>query len=112
PWGNLSDDIKGLAIYASGGEMSWLVAADVGENRLAVYRLPDLEAVGTITVDGVAEAEGIAATNAGFGPDYPQGLLAIADEDESDGATDLKLVPWDAFAEALGIEASGASTAG
>ncbi|HEX5764877.1 MAG TPA: phytase, partial [Woeseiaceae bacterium] len=112
PWGNLSDEIKGVAVYNHGGEVSWLVAADVGEGRLAAYRLPGLEAVGTITVDGLGEAEGITATNAAFGADYPQGLLAIADEDESDGATDLKLVPWNAFAEALGIEATVATTEG
>jgi 3-phytase len=111
PWGNLSDDIKGVAIYDGGGDVSWLVAADVGESRLAVYRLPNLESVATITVDGLGEAEGIAATNMAFGAEYPQGLLAIADEDESDGATDLKLVPWDAFARVLGVEASDAATA-
>ena len=107
PWGALSDDIKGIAVY-NGDGASWLVAADVGESRLAVYRLTDLEAVGTITVEGLAEAEGIAATSSAFG-EYPQGLLAIADEDESDGASDLKLVPWDAFAEALGLDTRDAT---
>jgi 3-phytase len=106
PWGRLSDDIKGIGIYRAGPRVAWLVAADAGENRLAVYRLPGLEAAGTVTVEGLSEAEGISATDAPFGPQFPGGLLAIADEDESDGGSDIKLVAWQTFADLLGLDAA------
>jgi 3-phytase len=111
PWGGLSDEIKGIGIHravsAAGPGLSYLIAADVGESRLAVYRLSDLAALGTVTVAGLSEAEGVAATNQAFHADYPHGLLAIADEDESDGGSDIKLVAWESLADALHLESSG-----
>jgi 3-phytase len=108
PWGGLSDEIKGIAIYRSisdaGNALSYLVAADVGESRLAVYRLSDLAALGTVTVAGLSEAEGIAATGLALGAGFPQGLLAIADEDESDGGSDIKLLSWQSLADALQLQ--------
>ena len=106
PWGKLSDDIKGLAIYHAAQGLSYLIAADAGESRLAVYRLSDLEALGTVTVAGLSEAEGVSATHLGIGG-YPHGLVSIADEDESDGGTDIKLLSWQAFADALQLEQGG-----
>jgi 3-phytase len=116
PWGGLSDEIKGIGIYRAisraGHGLSYLIAADVGESRLAVYRLSDLAALGTVTVAGLSEAEGIAATNLAFHADYPHGLLAIADEDESDGGSDIKLVAWQFLADALQLESSGGAPVG
>lgn len=110
PWGRLSDDIKGIGIYRAidraGHGLSYLIAADVGESRLAVYRLSDLQALGTVAVAGLSEAEGVAATNLALSTGYPEGLVAIADEDESDGGTDIKLVAWQSFADALQLESS------
>lgn len=112
PWGNLSDDVKGIGIYEAGPDASYLIAADAGESRLAVYKLPDLTAAGTVRVERLAEAEGIAATNSAFGTAYPHGLVAIADEDESDGGSDVKLVAWQSIAAALNLGvASEATTA-
>ena len=112
PWGNLSDEVKGIGIYQAGPDASYLIAADAGESRLAVYKLPDLEAAGTVIVEGLVEAEGLAATNQPFGTAHQQGLVAIADEDESEGGTDVKLVAWQSVAGALNLHtASGATTA-
>jgi 3-phytase len=115
PWGGLSDEIKGIAIYrpisGAGNALSYLVAADVGESRLAVYRLSDLAALGTVTVAGLSEAEGIAATSLALGAGYPQGLLAIADEDESDGGSDIKLLPWQSLADALQLQSKSGGPA-
>jgi 3-phytase len=103
PWGSLSDEIKGIGVYRAHPNVSYLVAADVGESRFAVYGLPELEAVGTFSVEGLAEAEGVMATNIAVGSQYPHGFVAIADEDESGGGTDAKLVAWHAIAGALGL---------
>ncbi|MEX2124113.1 MAG: phytase [Woeseia sp.] len=112
PWGRLSDEVKGIGIYAVDHDTSYLIAADVGESRLALYRLPDLDAVGSIALAGLAEAEGVTATSAAFGEQFPEGLVAIADEDASDGGTDLKLVAWQSIAATLALEsASGAAAA-
>jgi len=111
PWGRLSDEVKGIAVYDAGAEASYLIAADAGESRLAVFRLPDLERAGTIGVEGLSEAEGLAVTNAAFGTAYPRGLVAIADEDESDGGSDLKLVAWQSIAGALDLATENAEEA-
>jgi 3-phytase len=115
PWGGLSGEIKGIGIYrisGAGRELSYLIAADAGESRLAVYRLSDLAALGAVTVTGLSEAEGVAATSRAMGDGYPHGLVAITDEDESDGGTDIKLVAWQSFADALQLQSgSGAPTA-
>jgi 3-phytase len=103
PWGSLSDDLKGIGIYRAALGVSYLIVADVGESRLAVYDLAGPEALGTVTVNGLSEAEGVAATSLAL-RGYPHGLVAIADEDESDGGTDLKLLSWQSFAEALQLE--------
>ncbi|HEX7035397.1 MAG TPA: phytase, partial [Pseudomonadales bacterium] len=111
PWGDLSDEVKGIAVYRDGDE-AWLVAADAGEDRLAVLDAQSGAVVGRATVEGLGEAEGIAAV-AAFGDAWPEGLLAIADEDAENGSN-LKLVDWRALASALELakaSASGTETA-
>src|SRR5690606_39134089 len=98
PWGDLSDEVKGIAVYRD-GDQAWLVVADVGENRLAVLDAKSGSVAGRATVEGLGEAEGIAAVTS-FGDAWPDGLLAIADEDAEDGSN-VKLVDWRALAAAL-----------
>jgi 3-phytase len=113
PFGSLSDDLKGLAIYPVNAEQSYLVISDVGESRFAVYELPDGQALGTVTVDGVGEAESVAITPLTLGDTWPNGVLAIANEfqNEFEGGTNLQLVGWRAFADALSLRAAEAGVA-
>ncbi|MGH8166782.1 MAG: phytase, partial [Woeseiaceae bacterium] len=90
PWGGLSDEVKGISIYSVDPDTSYLVAADAGESRLVFYRLPDLEPLGGVAIDGLLEAEGVTATGAPIGDRFPLGLVALADEDAGDGGTDVK----------------------
>jgi len=99
PWGELSDEVKGVAVYRA-GETVLLVAADVGEERLAVIDADSGRVLGHAAVTGLAEAEGLTAIES-FGP-WPTGVLAIADEDAPEGSN-VKLLAWDTLAGALAL---------
>lgn len=101
PFGGLGDDLKGIAVYPADSERSYLVVADVAENRLAVYALPDGTPAGSVVVTGLHEPEGIAISPLGPGSDG--GLLAIADESTDAGGPNLKLIAWRTVADALGL---------
>ena len=100
PFGGLSDDIKGVAIQSVGDDLSYLFVADLGNERIAVYRLPEGEPAAAFRVEGLSEAEGLALSGAG-----DDALLAIADEDPADGGSDIKLLDVAALSAALGLEA-------
>lgn len=104
PWGSLSEEVKGIGLYQVNRKLSYLIAADVGEDRIAVYKLPGGKLLGQLQVPELADAEGVAVTNQPVGNAYPQGLVAIADEDEAAGGTDLKFIGWQQLATALKLE--------
>ncbi len=106
PWGLLSDEVKGIAVYHVDAETAYLVAADIGANRLAVIDPATAALLGAIEVPELVEAEGVAATAVPLGGRFPGGLLAVADEDESGGGTDIKLIGWQAVAGALGLQSA------
>ncbi|HEX2140479.1 MAG TPA: phytase [Woeseiaceae bacterium] len=106
PWGTLTEEVKGIGIYTVDTETSYLVAADVGASRLAVFDPATSQLIGAAEVPTLVEAEGVAVTAATLGGAYPSGLIAVADEDESAGGTDLKLIGWRAVASALGLGAA------
>lgn len=101
PFGGLGDDLKGVAVYQADADTSYLVVSDAAEARLAVRRLPGGEDAGAVSVEGVGEADGMAASAAALGPDFPGGLLAIANE--GDGGSNLVLVDWRVLADTLGL---------
>lgn len=111
PWGSLSDEVKGIGILAVDAETSYLIAADIGKDRLAVYKVPGRKLLGTVQVPELVEAEGVAVTSQPFGDAYPDGLVAIADEDESRGGTDLKFIGWRQLASALNLRTAVPETA-
>ncbi len=101
PRGQLGEEIKGVDIYTVRPGLGYLVVADAGEGFLSVYTLPDGEYAGAVDVDGLSEAEGVAVLATAGG-----GWLAVADEDQSDGASEFKLLPWAETASALGLAAA------
>ncbi|MDA0707068.1 MAG: phytase [Proteobacteria bacterium] len=108
PFGRYAGDVKGIAVHATddGGH---LLVSDADESRLQVYELGSLTHVGTITIDGVEESEGIAATAAPLSG--PGGLLVVTDDDNGDAATNYKMVSWQAVADALQLSPVAAGTA-
>ena len=100
PFGSFAGDAKGITIYEhdNGG---YLLVSDADESRLQIYDLDSLQSLGAVSVAGVEESEGIAATAValrGAG-----GLLVLTDDDNGEAATNYKIVEWPAFAEALGL---------
>lgn len=101
PFGALGDDLKGVAVYQADADTSYLVVSDAAEARLAIRRLPGGGDVGAVSVEGAGEAEGMVASAAALGPEFPAGLLAIANE--GDEGSDLVLVDWRVVADGLGL---------
>ncbi len=101
PFGQLSDDVKGVAVYPVHADLSYLLVADVGRERLAVYALPDGDYVGAARPDGLREPEGLAIALPGAGGG---GLAAAADESTDGGGSNLKLIAWQDLTGALDLE--------
>ena len=102
PLGRYVSDIKGIAIHES-GVGGHLLVSDADESRLQVYDLESSEHVGTVIVEGVDETEGIAATAMTLSAEMPGGLVVLTDDDNDGAHTNYKIVPWQAFANALGL---------
>jgi 3-phytase len=99
-------DVEGLALAPEGSEDGYLVASSQGDNAYAVYRLPDMTAVGRFRIGGneignTEETDGIALKLGNFGPSYPDGLFVAQDGDNRPEAQNFKLVSWNAILEAL-----------
>lgn len=89
-----------------GSEDGYLVASSQGDNAYAVYRLPDMTAVGRFRIGGneignAEETDGIALKLGSFGRSYPDGLFVAQDGDNRPEAQNFKLVSWNAILEAL-----------
>ncbi len=102
------DDVEGLAIL-DGERGRFLVASAQGVHRAALFRLegeapPACEALLEVSpgaVDGVTETDGLDVTGLPLGPDYPQGLLVMMDDQNAGFTTNFKLIGWDAVAARL-----------
>jgi len=113
--GNITDDVEGLTIYYGPGGSGYLLASNQGANSYAVYeRSGDNEFLGIFHVvadeptgvDGVSETDGLDATSANLGPDFPNGLFVVQDGRNITPAErqNFKLVPWERIAEAMNLE--------
>jgi 3-phytase len=102
------DDVEGLAVY-DGADARYLVASAQGVNRAVLYRLdgdavPDCIAsveIAAGAIDGVSETDGLDVTALPLGPDYPQGLLVMMDDQNAGFTINFKLIGWDDIAPAL-----------
>lgn len=107
PFGALDEEVKGLALYRADAETAYLMAIDVGAERLRLYdlegrRLGRLALVAAGTVPAVTESEAFELV-AGRLPGLDGGALLIADEDNGDAYANYKLVAWSEIAGALGL---------
>jgi 3-phytase len=105
-------DIEGLALAPSGEKAGYLVASIQGNSSFAMISLAD----GTLAarfrisagrgIDEVTGSDGLELALGDFGPDYPQGLLVVQDDENADGAAqNFKLVSWRAVLERGGMTA-------
>jgi 3-phytase len=109
PLGNLSGDVKGLAILEHDDGSGYLIASDAGVNLFQVYNLDDGGHAGTFAVqsagniDAVEETEGIASAPIGG---LSGGALVVVADDSNDGSpTNYKLVDWASVVSELGLRA-------
>ncbi|HEX5651345.1 MAG TPA: phytase [Steroidobacteraceae bacterium] len=107
PFGALDEEVKGLALYRADAGTAYLLAADVGAERLRVYDL-DGARLGRVVLEAAGEIPAVAETEAfdlvaGSLPGFAGGALLVADEDNGDAYANYKLIPWSGLAEALGL---------
>jgi 3-phytase len=118
PFGRIEEEVKGLAVYRVDDDSGYLLAADVGAGHFNVYALDDARSLGGFRidasggVDGVGEAEGLAATPASLAADGGGGMLAVFDEDNDGEPGNLKLVRWQDVANALQLRSAPVGSPG
>lgn len=114
---SLTPDVEGLTLLRE-GDKTWLIASSQGDSAFAVWRVDGAEPVygGRFSpvaangVDNVTGTDGLAALGGRVGG-FPEGLLVIQDDVDTDGETtsatrvrqNYKLVDWRAVKAALGL---------
>ncbi|MDQ0836875.1 phytase [Sphingomonas faeni] len=99
-------DAEGLALAPSGKSGGYLVVSSQGDNAYTLYRLPGVTyagrfRIGSGTIDGTSDTDGIDLMLGDFGPAYPHGLLVAQDGDNAPATQNFKYVSWDAVRKAL-----------
>lgn len=100
-------DVEGLALAPEGKDGGYLVASSQGDNAFAVFRLPEMAALGRFRIakgpfGSVEETDGIELDNRDFGPDFPGGIFIAQDGINAPSAQNFKYVRWDEVLAALG----------
>lgn len=109
--GSIAEEVKGIALAKGADGATLLIVSDASAERLAIYDL-DGKLKGRIQVgaggdvDAVGESEGLALATAALGSAYPEGLLAIADQDNEGQHSNYKLLGWREARNAIAIEAT------
>ena len=104
PFGHFAGDIKGIAIHEQedGGH---LIVSDADAGRLQFYDLNTLQHAGTVAIDSVEDAEGIAATSMSVMSGAAGGLLVVSDDGEP---ANYKIMTWNSIVDALGLAVGAA----
>ncbi|WP_158636516.1 phytase [Luteimonas marina] len=111
----IKDDLEGVGLYDLGDGRGYIVVSSQGNDTYAVYRREGDQAyLGSFAVaadpargiDGISETDGLDVSSANLGPGLEHGAMVA-----QDGRNVLpvqnqnyKIVPWQAIAEALGLE--------
>ena len=112
PRGGIAEEVKGLALAQGADGNALLLVSDVSAERISVYGL-DGKLQGRFQVgaggkvDGVGESEGLALATAAMGSAFPEGVLAVADQDNDGEHSNFKLVGWREVRAALGSRGGG-----
>jgi len=116
---NLHADLEGLALYREANGPGYLIASNQGQSEFAVYDRADnyayvgsFKVAGSAAVDAVTVTDGIDLTHENLGPDFPQGILVVQDNRNTDPTANqnFKLVSWGDVVRALDLP--GAHAAG
>jgi len=103
-FGHLNHDVEGLALYETGPGTGYLIAScQVTDDFVVLEREGTHEYVGrfeivdTDRIDGVVHTDGVCATSAALGPDFPTGVFVAQDDEDDAGRQNFKIVSWDAI---------------
>lgn len=107
PLGRFSGDVKGVAILEHEDASGYVIVSDADVNLFHVYDLGEGKHVGSFTIeatddiDAVEETEGIAISPIGS----PSGsaLMVVADDANTGGNTNYKLVDWKSIVSQTGL---------
>lgn len=111
--GNITEEVKGLALYNGDDGAGYLIASDEASNQFLVYeRDGDQAFVGAFSVgegdtDEVTEPNAMDVVSQPLGEGFASGLFVTADDvnDDAGESNNFKLVGWDAIAQALSLTA-------
>lgn len=99
---NFLADLEGLTLAPAGTDGGYLVASVQGNSTFALFALPGHKLAGLFRVaanpqkdiDAVTGTDGLAIATGSFGPELPEGVLVVQD-DQNPGATqNFKIVSW------------------
>jgi 3-phytase len=108
PRGGITEEVKGIALARGADGGAILIVSDTSSERFAAYDVGG-ELIGRFTVgaggsvDAVGENEGVALATVPMGDAFPEGLLAIADQDNEGEHSNFKLVDWREIRTALAL---------
>lgn len=103
-------DVEGLTILpGADGANGYLIGSIQGSHTFAVLSLEDEMLLGAFrvvdndeaNVDAVSKTDGVSAAIGNFGPDAPNGLIVVQDDENVGDTQNFKYVSWDAILEKL-----------
>ncbi len=90
----VTDDIEGMDILHRDGQ-SYLLFSSQGISEFTLYDLDEKEWLGNFKIrlnanDAVTLTDGLAVTSGNFGPGYPEGVLVVHDDENTDADGQLQ----------------------
>ena len=99
----LKSDVEGLAIYRfASGKEGYLLVSNQGAHNFKVFALSgEHEFLGTFTISGSEETDGIDVTNVNLGGPFDKGMFACHSNRKQGGGCPVLLTPWSKIAESV-----------
>lgn len=93
----LAADAEGVAIIPEGDTGGWLMVSSQGDSRYVTFNLETGEpalrfAVVDGEIDGTSHTDGLDVFPHALGPDYPEGVFVVQDDEEDTGGQNFKLM--------------------
>jgi len=99
----LKSDVEGLTIYRfAGGKKGYLLVSYQGRHNFKVFTLEgEHKFLGTFTIAGAEDTDGIDVTNVNLGGRFAKGLFACHSNKKRGGGCPVLLTPWADIAKSI-----------
>jgi 3-phytase len=94
-------DVEGLAVYNSEHTSDYLIASSQGDNTFVFYNLDNdfsfekkVSIKASKGIDKVTHTDGVEVIATYLGPDFPEGIMVVQDDDNVGENQNFKLVSW------------------